>query len=98
MCMTLLTEYIQCTQWTLVSSEGLLLSLHRIYICVCVCGWVHACMCACMHACVCMHAHVRARACVRACVCVCTLFLLSIFLVFEQFLAPFFIELLMFYC
>ena len=36
------------------------------------------------------------RACVRA--CVCTLLLLSIFLVFERFLAPCFIELLMFYC
>ena len=35
-------------------------------------------------------------ACVRA--CVCTLLLLSIFLVFERFLAPCFIELLMFYC
>ena len=34
------------------------------------------------------------RACV--CVCVCAL-LLSIFLVFERFLAPCFIELLMFY-
>ena len=31
-------------------------------------------------------------------VCVCTLLLLSIFLVFERFLAPCFIELLMFYC
>ena len=30
--------------------------------------------------------------------CVCTLLLLSIFLVFERFLAPCFIELLMFYC
>ena len=38
------------------------------------------------------------RACVRACVRVCTLLLLSIFLVFERFLAPCFIELLMFYC
>ena len=40
------------------------------------------------------------RECVRACVCVCvcTLLLLSIFLVFERFLAPCFIELLMFYC
>ena len=37
-------------------------------------------------------------ACVRACVCVYTLFLLSIFLVFERFLAPCFIELLMLYC
>ena len=36
------------------------------------------------------------RVCVRA--CVCTLLLLSIFLVFERFLAPCFIELLMFYC
>ena len=40
--------------------------------------------------------------CVRglggACVHVCTLLLLSIFLVFEWFLAPCFIELLMFYC
>ena len=36
--------------------------------------------------------------CVRACVCVYTLFLLSIFLVFERFLAPCFIELLMLYC
>ena len=37
------------------------------------------------------------RACVHA--CVCTLLLLSIFLVFEErFLAPCFIELLMFYC
>ena len=36
------------------------------------------------------------RACVRA--CVCTLLLLNIFLVFERFLAPCFIELLMFYC
>ena len=36
-------------------------------------------------------------ACVRACVCVCTLLLLSIFLVFERFLAPCFIELLMLY-
>ena len=35
------------------------------------------------------------RACVRA--CVGTLLLLSIFLVFERFLAPCFIELLMFY-
>ena len=35
------------------------------------------------------------RACVRA--CVCTVLLLSIFLVFERFLAPCFIELL-FYC
>ena len=35
---------------------------------------------------------------VRACVCVCTLLLLSIFLAFERFLAPCFIELLMFYC
>ena len=34
----------------------------------------------------------------RACVCVCTLLLLSIVLVFERFLAPCFIELLMFYC
>ena len=40
--------------------------------------------------------HACARACV--CVCVCTLLLLSIFLVFEQFLAPCFTELLMFYC
>ena len=39
------------------------------------------------------------RACVvRACACVCTLLLLSIFLVFERFLAPCLIELLMFYC
>ena len=40
------------------------------------------------------------RACVHACVRarVCTLLLLSIFLVFERFLAPCFIELLMFYC
>ena len=36
------------------------------------------------------------RVCVRA--CVCTLLLLSIFLVFERFLAPCFIKLLMFYC
>ena len=36
------------------------------------------------------------RVCVRA--CVCTLLLLSIFLVYERFLAPRFIELLMFYC
>ena len=36
------------------------------------------------------------RACVRE--CVCTLLLLSIFLVFGRFLAPCFIELLMFYC
>ena len=36
------------------------------------------------------------RACVRA--CVCTLLLLSNFLVFDRFLAPCFIELLMFYC
>ena len=35
---------------------------------------------------------------VRACVCVCTLLLLSIFLVFERFLASCFIELLMFSC
>ena len=35
-------------------------------------------------------------ACVRA--CACTLLLLSIFLVFERFLAPCFTELLMFYC
>ena len=35
-------------------------------------------------------------ACVRA--CVCTWLLLSIFLVFERFLAPCFIELLIFYC
>ena len=34
---------------------------------------------------------------VRTCVRVCTLLLLSIFLVFELFLAPCFIELLMFY-
>ena len=34
--------------------------------------------------------------CVHA--CVCTLLLLSIFLVFERFLALCFIELLMFYC
>ena len=32
------------------------------------------------------------------CACVCTLLLLSIFFVFEWFLAPCFIELLMFYC
>ena len=40
------------------------------------------------------------RGCVRACVraCVCTLLLLIIFLVFERFLAPCFIELWMFYC
>ena len=38
------------------------------------------------------------RAFVRACVCTLTLLLLSIFLVFEWFLAPCFIELLMFYC
>ena len=40
------------------------------------------------------------RACVLACVCVCvfSLLLLSIVLVFERFLAPYFIELLMFYC
>ena len=36
--------------------------------------------------------------CVCVCVCVCTSLLLSIFLVFEWFLAPYFIELLMFYC
>ena len=38
--------------------------------------------------------------CMCACmhVCVCILLLLNIFLVFEQFLAPCFIELLMFYC
>ena len=47
-------------------------------MCVCVFGWVGAC--------------------VRACVCVCALLLLSIFLVFERFLAPCFTELLMFYC
>ena len=35
---------------------------------------------------------------VRACVCTLTLLFLSIFLVFEWFLAPCFIELLMFYC
>ena len=34
--------------------------------------------------------------CVSA--CVCTLLLLSIFLVFERFLSSCFIELLMFYC
>ena len=34
--------------------------------------------------------------CVRA--CICTLLLLSIFLVFEHFLALCFIELLVFYC
>ena len=34
----------------------------------------------------------------RVCVRACTLLLLSIFLVFERFLAPGFIELLMFYC
>ena len=43
------------------------------------------------------------RACVRACgacvhACVCTLLLLSIFFVFERFLARCIIELLMFYC
>ena len=39
-------------------------------------------------------------ACVRACVraYVCTLLLLSIFLVFERFFSSVFIELLMFYC
>ena len=49
-------------------------------VCVCVwvggCGWVGGLV----------------RTCVRACVCVCTLLLLSIFLVFEWFLAPCFIE------
>ena len=46
--------------------------------------------------CVCVGGGGGERACVRA--CVCTLLLLSIFLVFERFLAPCFIELLMFYC
>ena len=55
-------------------------------MCVCVCGWVGGWVGGCM------------RACVRACVRVCALLLLSIFLVFERFLAPCFIELLMFYC
>ena len=45
-------------------------------------GWVLACV----------------RAFVRACVCTLTLLLLSILLVFEWFLVPCFIELLMFYC
>ena len=62
-------------------------------MCVCVGGWVCVCMCACMvHACVCV------CVCVRACERACTLLLLSTFLVFEWFLAPCFIELLMFYC
>ena len=51
-------------------------------------------MCGC--GCVCALVGEWERACVRA--CVCTLLLLSIFLVFERFLAPCFIELLMFYC
>ena len=60
-------------------------------MCVCVCGGG-------VRVCGCVGELVGGweRACVRA--CVCTLLLLSIFLVFEQFLAPCFIELLMFYC
>ena len=38
------------------------------------------------------------HACVHVCVCAHTLLLFSIFLVFEQFLATCFTELLMFYC
>ena len=53
-------------------------------VCVCVGGWVGELVGG------------WERACVRA--CVCTLLLLSIFLVFERFLAPCFIELFMFYC
>ena len=59
-------------------------------VCVCVCG------CGCGCGCVGELGGGWEHACVRA--CVCTLLLLSIFLVFEQFLAPCFIELLMFYC
>ena len=65
-------------------------------MCVCV-GWgggVDGCVRACVRACVCACACV----CVCVCVCVCALLLLSTFLVFERFLAPCFIELLMFYC
>ena len=47
--------------------------------------------------CVCVWVGVGGGGGVRACVRVCTLLLLSIFLVFE-FIAPYFIELLMFYC
>ena len=53
-------------------------------MCVCVCVWGGGWKGACVR--VCMH------------VCVCTLLLLSIFFVFERFLAPCFRELLMFYC
>ena len=52
---------------------------------MCMCGWVGG----------------GVRACVRACVCVCVcvyIVIVKYFLVFERFLAPCFIELLMFYC
>ena len=62
--------------------------LTRVGACVRACARARACACACVRACV--------RVCV--CVCVCTLLLLSIFLVSERFLAPCFIELLLFYC
>ena len=56
-----------------------------VCVCVCVCvwgGWVGGCL----------------VACERACVRVYTLLLLSIFLVFERFLAPCFLEFLMYHC
>ena len=61
-------------------------------VCVCVC------VCVCVQVGGCVHACVRACVCVCVCMCVCVHFYCLVFLVFEWFLAPCFIELLMFYC